>query len=306
MLFSFTYITGTSVQVHKFASHSNRHETMTSAALVFGCSLIAFSPTASLLLILAYRKAQLVIVVTISAFAFLLSSLLASTLWIVFPNSIKSSPLLLIPIGVASQCLFRILFVKGYFKIEKVIHDSVQRHMETSTSEENIAESAKLRLELNDWACGLASGVGFGGMHALMLYGTLLSSEMDNLGTLYQPSCPAIPSLVLSAINAFLFSILDIVVMLLSFYGLRIRSRIQTSLYFPDEINPRKSEFILVLSIFFHLVAACVTVFNSSENGCLLSLPLLSLIVMGCTFFFAKYILPYYHNPRRDHMGHSD
>ena len=85
------------------------------------------------------------------------------------------------------------------------------------------ADSAKLRLELNDWSSALAAGTGFGGMHSIFLYGTLLASESGNLGTLYQPSCSVMPSLVNSAIMANIFSVLDVFWMLFTFYGMRRR-----------------------------------------------------------------------------------
>ena len=85
-----------------------------------------------------------------------------------------------------------------------------------------VSESALLRLELNDISCSIAAGVGFGGMHAVLLYGTLLASEGGRLGTLYQPSCSFMPSLINSAFMAFWFSILDVVWMMIAFYGVRV------------------------------------------------------------------------------------
>jgi len=86
-----------------------------------------------------------------------------------------------------------------------------------------VSESAQLRLELNDWSSSLAAGTGFGGMHAIFLYGTLLASEAGNVGTLYQPSCAVMPSLANTAVVACLFSLLDVVWMMWTFYGMRRR-----------------------------------------------------------------------------------
>lgn len=275
---------------------------MTSPILALGCSLIAFSPTTSLLILIIAKKAQLVIIVTSSAFAYLLSSLLASGIWFVLPGFIRSSPFFLIPVGVASQFFLRVIYVRGYMKIENLIC-SLTRQSQSSDQTGN--ENALVRLELNDWSCGIASGVGFGGMHAIMLYGTLLSSEFGNLGTLYQPSCPLVPSLVLSAINAFLFSILDIIIMLLTFYGTRLWRRNDPTRFFPNEINPQKSESILFLVFCFHLFAASLTSFNLMDNGCYFSLPLISLVVLISGFFFTKYSLPNFllSNSEMDHSN---
>ena len=90
-----------------------------------------------------------------------------------------------------------------------------------STAESKLSETAQLRLELNDVSAGLAAGVGFGFMHTVMLYGTLLAAENSRMGTLYQDSCTVMPSIFNSAIMAFLFGILDICWMFATFYGVR-------------------------------------------------------------------------------------
>lgn len=155
----------------------------------------------------------------------------------------------IIPVSVLCQAFFRCGFVKLYHKVETVIEESIKSHEEeeeersamlrrrnrenhngTGDDEEEtesrgtkqVSESALLRLELNDVSCSIAAGVGFGGMHSVLLYGTLLASENSRNGTLYQPSCAFMPSLANSAIMAFWFSILDVVWMMVSFYGVRV------------------------------------------------------------------------------------
>ena len=56
---------------------------MTAPSLTLGCILLGFSPTASLLFMVVLRKPQLVILAVCSAFAYLLSALLSSTVWLV-------------------------------------------------------------------------------------------------------------------------------------------------------------------------------------------------------------------------------
>ena len=211
--------------------------TSSSTALLFGCAFIAFSPNLALLLILAQKKSQLIIIVTSSAFAFLLSAFCSALLWLPVPYSQRENPILLMPVGVLMQFIFRILFVQMYHRVEDAVTDSIGRHEHqmrcnnnnnsnnASSSISPMSETTLLRLELNDWACGLAAGVGFGGMHSLMLYGTLLASQIydNSKGTLYQDSCSAMPSLVNSALYTFMFSLLDILFMLFVFYGMRKR-----------------------------------------------------------------------------------
>jgi hypothetical protein len=270
---------------------------MTSAALSWGSALLAFGPSAALLFLIVYQKAQLVIVVTTSAFAFLVASLFASFVWWIFNLMGLQHPLLVLFPGVISQFLMRCVFVHLYHKVEKVIQISIARHEEeqqqrqqsadaTNTTQE-WTETARLRLELNDWACGLAAGNGFGGMHAILLYGTLLASESGNVGTLYQPSCPNIPGLVVSAFNAFLFAILDLAWMLFTFFGMRVRaSGLEESTVTPSFGsyfgNSRKSgTIVLAFVLVTHLAASFATLPNYYNGGCRVSFPLLALITVG-------------------------
>ena len=232
---------------------------MTTAALSAGCALLAFSPTLCLLFHLTYSKANLIIIVTTAAFAYLLSTAVSSLLWLPVPSSLRDNPYILIFPSIAAQFVTRAGFVWLYHKVEHSVERSVRRHQAAeervraeaaaarrrrrrSSAEEDAAansdananndgdddeppasESAKLRLELNDWSSSLAAGTGYGGMHIIFLYGTLLASEANNVGTLYQPSCEVMPSLVNSAIVSHLFSLLDIVWMMWTFYGMRRR-----------------------------------------------------------------------------------
>lgn len=237
---------------------------MTTAALSAGCALLAFSPTLCLLFHLTYSKANLIIIVTTAAFAYLLSTVVSSLLWLPVPASLRDSPYLLMFPSIVAQFVARAGFVWLYHKVEHSVERSVRRHQaaeervragaaaarrrrrrsteeaarNTSTNGANggangganddddgppASESAKLRLELNDWSSSLAAGTGYGGMHVIFLYGTLLASEANNVGTLYQPSCDVMPSLVNTAIASHLFSLLDIVWMMWTFYGMRRR-----------------------------------------------------------------------------------
>ena len=280
---------------------------MTSAALLWGSGLLAFGPMASLLFLVAYQKAQLVIVLTTSAFAYLLSALMASVFWWIFDVIGLDLGVLVLSPGVVLSFLFRCCFVALYHKVEKVIETSIAQHEASSRSNGDAAQrpqnnannandnddnaawtdSARLRLELNDWSCGLAAGTGFGGMHALLLYGSLLASEAGNLGTLYQESCPSMPSLLLSAFNAFFFSILDVLWMLLTFFGMRrrlagYRNDAEQHGWGAMLGNDRTAGTnALIIAFVSHGVATYCTTLNGSTFGCAFSLPLLGLVTLG-------------------------
>lgn len=182
---------------------------MTSPSLIFGAILLAFSPTFSLLFFIIFPKPQLVILAVCAAFAYLLSALLSSLLWLIITkatggmivnSSIGTLLSLAIP-GVISQMILRCTFVLGYFRVEHVIRRSVAKHEEETLAaaayangggsdnddddnndsqqqqQQQHAETNALQLQLNDLSCSLASGCGYAMLHSLFLYGTLIASE---------------------------------------------------------------------------------------------------------------------------------
>lgn len=179
------------------------------------------------------------------------------------------------------------MFVKVYRRVERAISHSIRLH-ERDVGDNDLSESIKLRLELNDWACGIAAGVGFGLMHVMMLYGTLLASEAKSMGTLYQDSCTSLPSLVNSAIMSMFFSLLDIILMLLTFYGVR-----------PQMGDGREGKIAIGASVVAHIAATLCTVFNKAKDGCLVALPLLACVVIGTAIYFGMKIMPHYLQGRR-------
>ena len=268
---------------------------MTAAALAWGSGFLAFGPVASLLFLMVYQKAQLVIVVTTSAFAFLLAALGASLFWYAFHVGNVNHPIFIVIPGIIFQGIMRCGFVALYHKVEKVIEVSIARHEQhqhdrSDEGAEAMTESARLRLELNDWACGLAAGTGFGGMHAVLLYGTLLASETGNMGTLFQDSCPSMPALLLSAFNAFFFTILDVVWMLLTFFGMRRRRSPGMDTAFATGSflgNSKKSGNVaLAVCAITHCAASFATLPNAFGGGCSVSLPILATIVVLTVVFF--------------------
>jgi Aph-1 protein. len=298
---------------------------MTSFSLSLASALIAFSPTLSLLFLFTYSKAQLVIIVTTSSFFQLLACLLASLLHLPFKgvqNVSTKDIFVVIPTSVISQAFFRCAFVYCYHKVEAVIENSIQRHEQQarqplqsqhhngsadSSAPQDLSETTKLKLELNDASAGVAAGVGFGFFHTVMLYGTLLASENSRVGTLYQDSCTVMPSIFNSALMAFCFGILDLVWMPLTFYGMRRlkdslsrRSRsnvfgsssrnedirqMQDWVYQKDKLGGKAA---LALVLFTHFAAAFATLPNQvmPVNGCVLALPLLGFITILTGFAF--------------------
>mmetsp|Transcript_10769 Transcript_10769/g.23865 ORF Transcript_10769/g.23865 Transcript_10769/m.23865 type:complete len:365 (-) Transcript_10769:209-1303(-) len=244
--------------------------------------------------------------------------------------------------GVFCQMIVRCFFVRGYFKVEAVIRRSVAKHEEETTAaaaaatnnnsnsndNNNVsdahAETNALQLQLNDLSCSLASGCGYALLHSLFLYGTLLASESGESnsyndgvysggggstghgGTLYQESCGGMPSLINGALIACMFSILDVMWMMLCFYGMRRRSLSQTNSTTTSDSNtmtessssgtmqsifqgltcqglndsPSGGNAAIVLVTMTHLAASLVLAPNAYEDGCKISLPLLGGVVV--------------------------
>lgn len=218
---------------------------------------------------------------------------------------------MLIPTSIVAQFVCRCAFVHMYHKVEAVIEHSILKHEQEEEEENNeeddeangdngpaverdthVSERSRLRIELNDVTCGLAAGIGFGGMHTVLLYGTLLASEGGNMGTLYQSSCSIMPSIVNSGCMAFCFSLLDIVWMMVCFYGMR---RLQNG-------NPEQAWVVkrgavggkaaLAFIGVSHCAAAVSTTpnqFPSFDNGCVVALPLLACITIASIISFYVY-----------------
>jgi len=195
------------------------------------------------------------------------------------------------------------------------------------------AETNALQLQLNDLSCSLASGCGYALLHSLFLYGTLLASESGEAnsyndgvyaggggstghgGTLYQDSCAGIPSLINGALIACLFSILDVMWMMLCFFGMRRRMMSSSSLSNNNNNNTSASirsegstiqalisgltcqgfndtssggsAAILFVGI-THLLASLVLAPNGSEDGCKISLPCLGGVVVYVGILFRR------------------
>mmetsp|Transcript_42411 Transcript_42411/g.90236 ORF Transcript_42411/g.90236 Transcript_42411/m.90236 type:complete len:367 (-) Transcript_42411:35-1135(-) len=334
---------------------------MTSPTLTVGSILLAFSPTFSLLFLLVSQKPQLVILSVTSAFAYLLSALLSSVVWLITSSiggAIKSGGdgsaigtlfALAIP-GVICQMIVRCLFVRGYFKVEAVIRRSVAKHEEeeaaanarvnnsssngtalngnsnNNNNSDSHAETNALQLQLNDLSCSVASGCGYALLHSLFLYGTLLASESGESnsynegayaggggstghgGTLYQQSCGGMPSLINGALISCMFSILDVMWMMLCFFGMRrrsqnevasggaaIRSGGSTIQSFLQGLTcrglsdtPSGGNAAILLVTITHLAAALVLAPNGYEDGCKLSLPLLGGVVLLVAILLRK------------------
>lgn len=282
--------------------------TAENVALTWGAAFVGMAPLLCFFFQITFQKSQLIIVFITAAFFYLLSSLVASMFWYVLDPLIglENAWCAILP-GVIFQFIFRAAFVALYHKVEAVIEYSIEKTEENQrrSTDQDPQEAtditmAKLKLELNDVASGIAAGTGFGGMKSILMFGSLLAYETSDLGILYQPSCPDMPSLLVSGLNCFFFFFLDIFWMLFTFFGMRRR------LIFPrgggtlHDINPSRRWFgayfgntrsggnsALLTVLISHLAAAGFTTFNMFQYGCAFSLSLVpaTLLVVAWAFW---------------------
>lgn len=221
--------------------------------LRIGCGLLAYSPPFAVLFILLSKRPQLVIIALSGAFFWLCSILITSLLW----SIVKVSGNNVWPFVIIASVLFqescRYLCVLGYRKTEIMIKQSSPHSSEV--------------FPLNDLSSSLASGIGFGTMHSLLMYGSVLVAS-NGTGVLFEDSCPMMPLIVMSAFNSLAFLILDIVLMILAFISDR-----------------NKSYLLWVIIVAIHLVASMITLANKSHYGCEISLTLLLILVVSSLGF---------------------
>mmetsp|Transcript_499 Transcript_499/g.1099 ORF Transcript_499/g.1099 Transcript_499/m.1099 type:complete len:358 (-) Transcript_499:311-1384(-) len=293
-------------------------------ALVLGSAAIGFAPFLCFFFQIVFPKPQLLIVSISAAFFYLLAASTASVCWYVLDPVIglDSAWSAIIP-GIFFQFIFRCLFVTVYHKVESVIEASIEKLEEdrrqnsggsrSDEDQEASVQASKNRLTLNDAACGLAAGVGFGGLHAILLFGSLLASETSDAGIMYQPSCPKVPSLTVSSLNTFCFFFLDLFWMLFTFFGMRRRVLFPRGGGALSDINPLSRPFgqyfgntrtagnqALLVVLITHALAAGFTTFNAFQYGCVFSLTTLPVLTIVVAYVFwsgiSKIYLPLPHS----------
>lgn len=220
---------------------------MSNDLLRVGCGMIAYAPACSLLILFSKRP-QLIIVSLAAAFSWLCSSLLTSIIWWFIKLSNSNVWSIVIISSAIIQEGLRYIFVIAYRKTEFMI--------KRSSPHSNNA------FPLNDLSSSLAAGIGFGLMHSLLFYGSVLASS-DGVGVYFDDSCPTTPLILVLAITSLGFFILDVIWTCLFFLVERYRSKILAS--------------VVVL---LHIFAGLTTLTNIQTHGCQISLSLLLVIVI--------------------------
>ena len=290
----------------------SENSSSTHSALLLGAALIAFGPTVSLFFRVVYSEAKLVIIVTISAFCFLCSALFSSLAYLAIPLFYDNALWMIVP-SVFFQALSRVQFVKYYLKVEAAISQTMMQSTNNDTCNNSNLDhdntSNHPALALNDVSSALAGGIGYGLMHGVLLCGTLLASEGgDDVGTLYQDSCPDVPSVLNTAAMAMLFSVLDIILMFFYFYA--VRRKLQSNANFTsangaihaNNFNSntgiyniaKQPNTVIGVAMGAHLSAGLSSLFNGVKDGCYVALPATLGVVFLTGLYFTRFIMPNY------------
>ncbi|RLN53645.1 hypothetical protein BBJ28_00010711 [Nothophytophthora sp. Chile5] len=192
------------------------HDGLVNWPLLFGCILVGFGPLAALFFVVVAKRAQLVIIALSGAFTWLVAILVTASLWQVIPP-MKTSLSATVPVAVAVQEAFRMLFFYLYTRTERAVAA--------------VTTSAH-QLPLNDITSALAGGVGFSVMHALLMFGSLVASSTGSRGAAFSASCESIPLVFSAAISALALTVMDVALMVVAFDGYRKRSALAVGAVF--------------------------------------------------------------------------
>ena len=87
-----------------------------------------------------------------------------------------------------------------------------------------------------------------------------------------------------------IFLVLDIILMLLTFYAVKKSSDFGFRNFFRG--STKEKNIALTVSILAHALASLSTIANQMDNGCLVTLPILSAGLFGIMFFLATKVIP--------------
>jgi len=219
-------------------------------ALLAGCAMVAFGAPAVLFFMIVCRWAHLFIISIVGAFFWFSSYSLAAIIWYMI-EAMQSITVLVVLLEVLIQEAGRYLFFRLYAKTEKSF---------------SVVSTNAVAFPMIDFYSALASGVGYGVTYSVMIYGSVISHSWGS-GTLFSEACPQISAFVVAAVNASIFGLLHIVVMIAAFDAYRRESR-------------NRILFVLLTFILASLIPML-----TPQAGCSVSLPLLGTVLLIASIY---------------------
>lgn len=202
--------------------------------------LFSFGPAIVFILGVTARSASFTIAAVTSSFFWLVSIMLPSIIHVAVPGA-KDHAVTTLLISVICQEIGRFLFVKLYYYSEDAL----------------VKKTATLQSPFNEWSMAISSGVGFGLMSSLVMYGGALSGafEEEVYSDFYLDQCPDISVYVYSASTSLIFQVLNVALMVLMFFALKASNAAK-----------RYSEIALV--VLLHLAASLMSLGSQVQGGC--------------------------------------
>ncbi|CAB4405095.1 Aph-1 [Rhizophagus irregularis] len=204
-----------------------------------GCALTAFGPSLALFFLTVAKDAQLVILMISSAFFWLISILLASSIWFISKSDATENPITIL-YSVLLQELFRWFFYKIISRAENGL----------------ILASANPTSPYNIPTFAFVSGLGFGFVNGLVMYINPLIISIGP-GVIMCKSCPTLTLFFTGAITTCLSILLHTTWMILAFEGYRY---------------PKRNYYYIIWVLLSHLGSSYATMFSQSDikSGCVI------------------------------------
>jgi hypothetical protein len=180
-------------------------------------------------------------------------------LWVSFINLFgEARYAIILIVSSLLQNYFRGVYVDFYRRTEKQLKGS--------------SELCDQVIPLDDRTCGIAAGIGFGGMHALVVCGSVLASGSGNgsvSGDYFSDACPLIPLSWVISLFGLAFFCIDVVLTALAFLAERLKSKGLNGVIYG-----------------VHLTASLFNLANREYFGCKASLTACLLIAFGTLVLF--------------------
>mmetsp|Transcript_13596 Transcript_13596/g.22189 ORF Transcript_13596/g.22189 Transcript_13596/m.22189 type:complete len:243 (+) Transcript_13596:137-865(+) len=219
-------------------------------ATLISFALFAFGPAMVVFFVVVAKRSQLVILTVTSAFFCLLAMSLSGFLWKLIPNNARVAVII---VAVSFIDMSRNLFVSIYIRGERHVKGMVDRGLSP----------------FSDFSSGIASGLGFGVMYTLMMYGGVFQAALS-VGDFFMESCPTISGYIVTAIIALLYQILHICLMILTLDAFRCDGRAWHLLR------------LLLLTIWHHGISLLGLLNDDASIGCKVGLPAQTFMIVLC------------------------
>lgn len=218
-------------------------------ATFIGCLLIAYAPSAILLLAYASRRSALLILTICGAFAWLLAIFVASAIWAAIPPARGVTAYIQV-VSIIAQEIARMGLIWAYVISERAA--------------DRLVAPGGPRI-FNDLSAAITAGLGFGAMHTVMMYGAVIFASVGE-PTFFLDSCPQLSVFTWTAVMALLYNVLHVTLTVIALDAWR-------------NARTRSGRAMLFLPFLVHLVFGLMTLSTASAGGCVIVLPIAAVIV---------------------------